>query len=398
MNHTHAAHVPDLSRYLLGAGVLDAADPHSRPWLDALEKVPRHLFVPQRAWATPQDDRPEHSIDQARDPDAWWTAVYTNTAIVTQRANGGAPLTDTTSSPTSSLSSPHVAVEFLQLLDLAPHHRVLEIGTGTGWTAAMLAQRVGDHHVTTIEVDQGVAAVASANLKEAGADPIVLVGDGTLGCPDRGPYDRIHVTCGIREIPHAWVQQTRPGGVIVLPWMPPSGAWGHQLRLDVLDDGTAMGMLGAGASYMLMRQPARLGPMDSRPIDVQVTESRLDPAAVTNALSKGFQVYLAGAAPEVAVYDHGWEHPRSDGVSVFTARAGDTQGDSWATAAGPYGRTEVQVTQGGGRRVWEEVERAFMAWLRAGRPTPERFGITVSPAGQYLWIDLPWRIVEVVGP
>lgn len=393
--NNHTRHVQALSRYLLGAGVLAVDDPDSNAWMRALEQVDRHAFVPPRAWARPQGDgRPEHLIDQQANPDAWWEAVYSNTAIITQRSDGAADVTDTLASPTSSLSSPHVAVEFLRLLDLSTHHRVLEVGTGTGWTAAMLAARVGDHHVTTIEVDQAVAAAANANLKEAGHAPFVLVGDGALGCADQAPFDRVHVTCGVRDIPYAWVEQTRPGGVIVLPWMPPSGTWGHQLRLDVLDDGTAVGRLGVEASYMLMRSQVHLGSPDVGPINVAVTSSRLDPAAVDDALSAGFQIYLAGAASDLAVHSQGWDHPGGDDSSTFTARAETLEGESWATAVATYGEADVEVTQGGARRVWDEVKRAYMGWLRAGRPTPDRFGITVSPAGQYMWIDVPWRIVE----
>ncbi|MEV4896912.1 methyltransferase domain-containing protein [Nonomuraea sp. NPDC055795] len=396
-NSMHAIHAQALSRYLLDAGVLSPADHGDNAWLYAVEQLPRCSFVPDRAWATPQDDRPEHLIDQQADPDAWWEAVYTNTAIITQRGDGAAEISDTSAPPTSSLSSPHVAVEFLRLLDLASHHRVLEIGTGTGWTAAMLAARVGDHHVTTIEVDQTVAAVAGANLDEAGHAPFVLVGDGALGCADRAPYDRVHVTCGVREIPYAWVEQTRPGGGIVLPWMPLSGTWGHQLYLDVLDDGTALGTLGVEASYMLMRdQVLRRSPAVHQ-VDVTVTPSRLDPTAVVDALSRGFQIYLAGAAPELTVHGQGWDHPGGDGASTFTAHTETLEGESWATAVAAYSEADVEVRQGGARRVWDEVERAYMGWLRAGRPAPNRFGITVTPAGQHMWIDVPWRIVEPGG-
>ena len=246
---THLEHVPALEQYLTSAGVIAPGD----AWIDALRQVPRHRFVPARAWATPQDNRPEHTINRDDAPEQWWDAIYTNTAIVTQRANGSADVADTTAAPTSSLSCPHVSIEFLKLLDLAVHHRVLEIGTGTGWSAAMIEHRVGADHVTTIEVDPRVASTASDNLKAAGSSVEVLTGDGALGIPGQHPHDRVHVTCGVLQIPYAWVEQTRPGAVIVLPWTPPGGGWGYQVRLDVLDDGTAIGRIGTEAAFMLMR-------------------------------------------------------------------------------------------------------------------------------------------------
>ncbi|MFI9554256.1 methyltransferase domain-containing protein [Nonomuraea endophytica] len=385
----HETHIPALVDYLVSAHVLDRDD----LWVKALHAVPRHQFVPDVAWAEPMDDRPEHLINRLVDPAAWWGAIYTNTAIITQRGNGAGELTDRTSAPTSSLSCPHVAVEFLQLLDLAPHHQVLEIGTGTGWTAAMLSHRVGDHRVTTVEIDQAVAAAAIANLKDAGSSPAAIAGDGAVGYPDHAPYDRVHVTCGVRDIPYAWVAQTRPGGVIVLPWMPPGQPMGMQLRLDVLDDGSAMGHLTGGAAFMMMRSQGL--PIRWPEYADEGTEShtRFHPHTAYAARWDGFGPYLAAAAPHLLVTTEGWELGEDQGLRWVT-RLRSTDGTAWALAeAAESGDTTVW--QSGGT-LWDDFEGAYMQWLKAGRPAPDRFGITVTPVGQYLWIDVPWRIVEPV--
>lgn len=143
--------------------------------------------------------------------------MYADAAVVTQVCDGdGDPATG--QGPwTSSLSAPGAVAAFLELLAPRDHDRVLEIGTGTGWTAALLSARLGAGCVTSIEVDEAVAKQAAANLVAAGPIPALVTGDGAEGAPDSAPYDRVHVTCGVTTVPYAWVEQTRPGGVLVLP-------------------------------------------------------------------------------------------------------------------------------------------------------------------------------------
>lgn len=376
-----AARVSALADYLTGAGVWPPDDPDAACWLEGLPEVPRHLFVPPRVWVDPQDDRPGGLVDRDREPAAWWDAVYSNTAIITQRGDGSSDLDDETAYPTSSISCPHVAAEFLHLLDLASHHRVLEIGTGTGWTAGMLAWRLGDDQVTSIEVDESVAAAASASLKEAGFAPTVLVGDGALGALDGAPYDRVHVTCGVRDIPYAWVEQTRPGGTIVLPWMPMPGLWGYQVRLDVLDDGTAVGSFTGGCGFMMLRSQRRPAwpPYGDRGTK---TTTRLDPRSPWAAMDRGFALTLAAHSPHLTVTSAGWEDD-GDG-HVWTMRLRDRRGDGWALATARVGEADVHVTQGGGRALWESLEAVYMHWLRSGRPGLEAHRMFITPGGQHV--------------
>lgn len=381
-----SARMARLSSYLTGAGVLQPADPDSACWAAALRQVPRHLFVPGRAWAEPMDDTAEHLIDLEADPDTWWNAVYSNTAIITQRGDGSTDVADTRAPASSSLSCPHVSMEFLRLLELADHHRVLEIGTGTGWTAAMLAWRLGEQQVITVEIDPGVAAAARANLAAAELSAIMLVGDGALGAPDHAPFDRVHVTCGVRDIPYAWVEQARPGGVIVVPYMPPHGQWGEQLRLDVLHDGTAVGRFCGGAAFMMMRaqRPPRRWPAHSSEGITRTT--RLDPRAPHQALHKGFGLALAAHAPCITITSAGWEE-HGPGDWAWTMRLRDLNNDSWAIAWVSPDHTGTEVVQGGQHSLWDDLEKTFFRWLRAGRSGRDRYRCTVTPEGQTLWLD-----------
>ncbi len=129
---------------------------------------------------------------------------------------------------------------------------MLETGTGTGWTTALLSYRLGADNVTSIEVDPVLAERAQANLKSARFAPQLLVGDGADGWPAGGPYDRVHATCAVTHIPYAWVTQTRPGGLILTPYSPGYG-YGWLAVLHVGGDGTATGRFPLPSGYMQLR-------------------------------------------------------------------------------------------------------------------------------------------------
>ena len=109
--------------------------------------------------------------------------------------------------------------KMLNRLDIQPGQNVLEIGTGTGYNAALLAELVGRQGtVTTIDIDPDVSAAAASSLKAAGYEQVeVITSDGALGAPENAPYDRIIVTAGAWQIPPAWPEQLRGEGGIVLP-------------------------------------------------------------------------------------------------------------------------------------------------------------------------------------
>lgn len=149
-------------------------------WCQAIAEVPRHLFAPDHAWAM-QGSGPGHAIDSTADRPEWLRQVYAaDTAIIIQRDDGTARADEGTGIPTSSLSAPDVVVRFLQLLDVRDGDTILEIGTGSGWTAGLLSHRLGDDHVTTVEVDEQLAARATQNLMAAGEVQVSQYGDRSL--------------------------------------------------------------------------------------------------------------------------------------------------------------------------------------------------------------------------
>ena len=99
-------------------------------------------------------------------------------------------------------------------------NRVLEVGAGSGYHAATIADQIGPQgHVYSIEFVPDLVRVARSNLERAGySDRVTLVqGDGSLGYPDRAPYDRILVTAAAPKVPRALVEQLRPGGILIVP-------------------------------------------------------------------------------------------------------------------------------------------------------------------------------------
>jgi protein-L-isoaspartate(D-aspartate) O-methyltransferase len=155
----------------------------------ALHAVPRHLFLP--------DQRPE--------------AAYRDEAIVTKRDDAGQAI--------SSSSQPAIMAIMLDQLDLAPGLRVLEIGAGTGYNAALISHVVGPAgQVTSVDIDPDLVATAREHLARAGfGEVVVACTDGAGGYPERAPYDRIIATVGVSDLAPAWLEQAGPRARIVVP-------------------------------------------------------------------------------------------------------------------------------------------------------------------------------------
>lgn len=115
-----------------------------------------------------------------------------------------------------TISQPYLVAYMTEQLDLRPQHRVLEIGTGSGYQAAVLSRIVGE--VVTVERYRTLAETAQARLRTLGYDNIeVIVGDGIPGLPDRAPFERVIVTAAAVDIPPVLFAQLAPDGVMLLP-------------------------------------------------------------------------------------------------------------------------------------------------------------------------------------
>lgn len=359
-----------------------------REWRKSMHAVPRHLFIPERGYAMPcyfDQGPPARTIDRNTNPDEWWDAVYSNMSIITQRDDGASDPASPQGSVSSSNSAPGVVFQFLELLGPIKGERILDIGTGTGWTAALLSNRVGSECVTSVEVDPQVAAQAAENIQTAGFAPTLIVGDGAAGWPAGAPYDGIHVTCGVSEIPYEWVRQLRSGGRAVLPWMP-EGFGGFKVSMTATPDGYGTGVFHGRAGYMMLRSQRPTSVWANHHRDgAQVTTTRLDPKQIENA-GDGAELALIMTVPRLFTLRTANDDST---MSYLMAEVGNPTG-SWA-ACDSSATGEHTVTQYGDRRLWDEVEAAFLQWTQLGSPGPDRFGLTVGSDGQHLWLDNPSR-------
>jgi protein-L-isoaspartate(D-aspartate) O-methyltransferase len=116
-----------------------------------------------------------------------------------------------------TISQPFTVAFMLEALELRDGNKVLEIGTGSGWNAALIKQIVGKGSVVTVEYLPELAEFAEANLKRFGTDVRVISADGSTGYPEGAPYDRIIITAACPKIPPQIVEQLTEGGVVVAP-------------------------------------------------------------------------------------------------------------------------------------------------------------------------------------
>ncbi|WP_309051764.1 methyltransferase domain-containing protein [Streptomyces sp.] len=368
------------------ASALMASGALGTDWLNAYRAVPRALFVPDRIWpGTPDGTRQTALVDRRTDPIDWLTAVYEDRPLTTQWDDGEHEGDGLGTRPSSSNSQPRMVFGMLGDLDVEEGHRVLEIGTGTGWNAALLAHRAGAKNVVSIEYDPAVAAGARQNLAEFGAEePLVVVGDGREGFADRAPYDRVIATCSVGEVPSAWIEQTATGGVIVAPWGPLYGGEAI-VRLVVGEDGHARGRFTRSSAFMRLRQqradlPAHETYMRGQawPAD-GVRSATLIPPSDVGGWVEQFAIGLH-------VHDAWWSVERYDDGS-YTLWTYGLDGESWASIDWEPGESEFVVYQSGPRRLWDETEAAYRWWNGRSRPGFERFGLTVGPRSTVAWLD-----------
>jgi protein-L-isoaspartate(D-aspartate) O-methyltransferase len=122
-----------------------------------------------------------------------------------------------------TISQPYVVAYMTEQLAVRSHHRVLEVGTGSGYQAAILSRLARE--VVTIERYRTLAEAARIRLQTLGFSNVqVVIGDGLAGVPDRAPFDRIIITAAADKVPPALVEQLVEGGIMVLPLGPHAGA------------------------------------------------------------------------------------------------------------------------------------------------------------------------------
>ncbi|MBV9013839.1 MAG: hypothetical protein JO272_17680 [Pseudonocardiales bacterium] len=216
------------------AALVQAGDITDERWRHAFATAPRHALIPRYY----RSDH-YHEVEATIDHSMWLQSVYSDETLITQK---------TARTVTSSGTMPGLLALMLQALDVRDHHRVCQVGTGTGYTAGLLCERLGSAGVTTLDIDSSLVQAASKRLAALGYYPTAITAHGAHGYPPNAPYDRFLATCALRRIPSAWLAQARPGARIVAPI-----ATGL-IALDVRDAHHATGrFLAAGGYFMPLR-------------------------------------------------------------------------------------------------------------------------------------------------
>ncbi|MET4925153.1 methyltransferase domain-containing protein [Streptomyces sp. PSRA5] len=371
----------ELVRSLLEAGAL------TPEWADVFRTVPRAWFLPGLVWSHDMVTGRSVPVSRADEPDAWERAAYANVPLVTQWDDGRHTGTVPGVVPTSSASMPSVVAAMLRDLAVGDGMRVLEIGTGTGWNAALLARRLGGSDVVSVEIDPAVVARARAVLARVQPSPLVIHGDGRDGWADAAPYDRVIATAGVRALPPRWLEQTRPGGIILAPWGTHYSDQDALVRLTVGDDGRAVGPFLRMVEFMKLRDQrldwgrfrTYVPESSDFPGDADVSHTPLTLADLGRRYD-AVRFVIGLRVPDCA---HVVNRTGEDAGKAWFFDLGSR---SWAAAEFRAGGSGAAVHQSGPRRLWDEVEAAVMWWADRGRPGIDRFGLTVGPDGS----ACPW--------
>lgn len=338
-------------------------------WDELVTRVPRRRFIPDVIWRREVErvGNEQVPVDRNRNAQAWEELVAVDAPVTIQVDYGKLDEDGSGWEPTSFCPDHSLTRRMLRALDPSPGMRVLEIGTGSGWCAALMAAAGAE--VTTVEIDPELAHAAKGRLAGVAT---VITDDGEEGWAAGAPYDAVIASVGTWRVLPAWVEQTRVGGRLVVPltgdWYPPGLA-----VLERTADG-ALGRLAGPAAFDVLRgqAPHRIRGVDftipmspGRSTDVHPYDLLGDPAAATaigQRVSGITQAWTAAPGSRA-------------GTLWFYAK------DSWATLSTLEG-LPYQVSQAGPRRLYDEVEAGYMWWVQQGQPGVEAWRVAVDRNGE----------------
>lgn len=340
----------------------------STAWRRAFAHVPRHLFVPAFHVRTP-----EGTVAYTDRTPGWLDAIYSDATLITRFSPEGLAISSSTEPSLMALMLEHIQIE--------DGMKVLEVGTGTGYNAALLSERLGSALVTSIDIDDALVTQARKALEAAGHRPTLAATDGARGYPDNAPYERILATCGLGRVPSPWLAQLDEGGLLL------ANVGLGLARLRKGSDGHARGrFLPDAAGFMRLRSPSVPGvPTVGRVLSATAGEpgrvhhvdrvSGLDDHAMSEFL---LSVLFPYALRVVQHHEEHEVHCVLDGASGAWLRAEvDREG-------------RARVSEGGDHALWAPYSALLRDWHEADRPGIGRYGLTVTPNGEHrLWLDRP---------
>ncbi len=362
---------------------------HTDAVAQAFLTTPREVFVPcffeQEGGFSWSKRTPE-----SHEEHAWITAIYRDEALVT--------LVDEHHIAISSSSAPAVMAMMLEALEIQPAMTVLEIGTGSGYNAALLAHLVSNPAlVTTIDLEESLARAAQQILSEHVGPVSVQVGDGRLGVPERAPFDRIIATASAPGIPRAWYDQLAPGGRLVMD-LQGSLRKSSFLLLEKQTDGSATGHFDPRSLYFMPLRPGES--LATRPVTRLLREPATrrielpdDETATMLLTNRDFLWFLQWSAP---------------GISLARS-SGGADGRPFFTIIDPKKETILQLyreksagkwsgEQRGGKHLWDTIQEAYERWNHLGRPGLDAYHVVWDQHHQVFCLVLQSPHAEVSFP
>lgn len=357
-----AARLADYADDLRARGAIRSDAVHT-----AFATVPRHRFLRRFHFRADQ-----FSLAPGEQPSAeLLNIIYANNSLVTHEGRDGDPM--------SSSSGPSVMGRMLEALDLRPGMRVLEIGAGTGYNAALIAAITGAP-VCTVEAGRVAASNATASLADLGLDGRVRAvhGDGYLGDPDGGIWDRIIATCGIAGVPPRWLDQLTPGGLIVAPI---AHAGVHPILTIRADNGVVTGNVALWADFMPAAgglRPDNLFGHNPEHDITAATAYRLTAAATAVGADRYNDLTCFLGAHDRRTTRAYVEHPAFDPAGGMTALVEDGAA-AWIQHTGDL------VVAGGDEKTGPMQARLrdlTDRWITTGRPPVDRWTTRFQPRAE----------------
>jgi len=358
-------------------------------WREAFAAIPREAFVP--FYFQPCQGRPGWRLVERGQE--WWEGVYADEALVTQ-LNGDDTAAEAArrgetveGTPTSSSSAPSLMATMVAALDVRDGQRILEIGTGTGYHAALLAHRLGADNVTTVEVDSVLAERARQALTATGYRPRVICADGTHGVAARTPFDRVIATVALPRVPTEWLEQTRSDALILIP-LSCAGHGGLMTLLFRDATGGASGrFLARYGGFMPIRSTAQATAPKIRPHILDAARpTDVPPEALNDRHPAAFYLSLRCPTPYRII-----QFTPDDGSTGVQTWGQGTDGSTFALS-----RINGTIKAAADGRLWNEIETAYTEWQTHGRPERQRFGVSAGRP-QRIWLDSPDHVIVELG-
>jgi len=375
----------------------------------AVADTPRHEFVHRfRLRGGPVDDR--IGDDSLRDSDAELAAhladIYSD-AVMTHVDAAGERLPSTNSQPSYVLW-------LLHLLDLRPGQRVLEIGSGSGWLAAVMGQLVGKGgHVTGVEIIPALAAQSEADLARLGIDNVsVLAADGAQGHAASAPFDRVMITAACWELPAVLFDQVAEGGRVLVPVELRSGGCQvtvlrREAEKFVAERGLPgwfVPLLGPGQQRPVLRVALaelpfwdEIGRVPPRRVPLPLA---VGPGGATGNAVSAFRAFLGRTATDFAIFGDGdpaEQQPSAPAEPFGIVNCAEHSVAQWSRG---------ELLGYGGASALRTLVRAYANWTSYGLPGLADFALQVvriddAPAGSgRVWTELRggtalvWRLLQ----